>query len=79
MNIEFVYNWCEYLTPCPYCENIEVGSYECSRCEHFVDSKYDIEHTEKLINELPVGDPRRYMGQYKGIVKCNYSLYNNER
>ena len=25
-SIEFVYNWCDYLTPCPYCENIKVGS-----------------------------------------------------
>ena len=63
---------------CPHCENIEVGSYECARCKHFLDSVYDIEHTGKLINELPVGDARRYMAQYKGIVKCNYSLCNFE-
>lgn len=78
-NIEFVYNWCDYLTPCPYCENIEVGSYECAQCKHFLDSIYDIEHTGKLVNEMPVGDPRRYAVQYKGLVKCNYKLCNNER
>lgn len=79
MNIEFVYNWCDYLTPCPHCENIEVGSYECAHCKHFIDSVYDIEHTNKLVNEMSVGDPRRYAVQYKGIVKCNYNLCNNER
>lgn len=79
LNIEFVYTWCDYLTPCSYRENIEVGSYDCALCKHFLDSIYDIEHTGKLVNEMPVGDPRRYMVQYKGIVKCNYKLCNNER
>lgn len=33
--IDFEYTWCDYLTPCPYNNDINVGSYECQeKCEY---------------------------------------------
>lgn len=31
--LKFKRNWCDYLTKCPYKENIMIGEYECSQCE----------------------------------------------
>ena len=39
--INFKYNWCDYLTPCPYIKDKEVGSYECSTCEYCKGLNYD--------------------------------------
>lgn len=53
--IKYERTWCDYLTPCPYIKDNEVGSYECSICPHFRDynlgevtCSYKEEHQQKI-------------------------------
>ena len=61
--VKYERTWCDYLTPCKHFENIEVGSYDCSRC------KFHVTAIEKPIEER---NPNPYFSIIKGIVKCNY-------
>lgn len=70
--INFKYNWCDYLTPCPYIKDKEVGSYECSICEYCKGLNYD----EALrTDDTPVSDKnycKRYFIINIGVCKCSF-------
>jgi hypothetical protein len=72
VEINFEYNWCDYLTPCPYIKNKEVGSYECSTCEYCNELNYD----ESLkTDDTPVDDKnycKRYFIINVGVCKCSF-------
>lgn len=66
--------WCEYLTPCPHREGVEVGSYECEQCRHHADHA-----EEKSMAWSPdrpraefIQDYRKYSEIINGIVKCKH-------
>ena len=63
MEREYFYNWCDFLTLCPY-KNCEIGSYECHQCENFINNVL-------LNNEIEKTDGyKRYTVLNKGIVTC---------
>ena len=70
--INFKYNWCDYLTPCPYIKDKEVGSYECSTCEYCKRLNYD----EALRTDDTPIDNKNYYKRYfvinVGVCKCSF-------
>lgn len=70
--INYKYNWCDFFTPCPYRENINVGSYDCSicKCNNGIEQeKLDIDNL-KYANLPP--HIRRCLVNGNGVVKCNF-------
>lgn len=65
--VKYERTWCDYLTPCKYFNDIEVGSYDCSTC------KFHVITTEKLPFNA---NPNPYTTIIKGVVKCNYEENN---
>ena len=61
MDINFEMTWCDYLTPCPYKSDIEVGSFACASCEYFV--------SFKNYESVPPGE---YFTVKTGCVECNF-------
>lgn len=63
--VKFKYTWCDYLTPCPYRNNVEVGSYECSQCSYF----------ERMIDsnkpDSAISDYSKYFVIKIGHVECH--------
>ena len=73
MELNFEFNWCEYLTPCPNGQDCMVGEYECQcQCKHFVSSKI----IEDLQNENGVKNMKRYFEVGKGKLICNFNKKN---
>lgn len=54
MEREYVYNWCDFLTPCPY-KDCEIGSFDCHQCENFIKNEITNDEISKITN-----DYRRY-------------------
>lgn len=64
--IEFMRSWCEYLTKCPWDQDIQVGSYECCHCEHCVN------HREDEAPKKEATDMSKYFDRWFGEVKCSH-------
>lgn len=65
-NMIFKRTWCDYLTPCPYRDGIEIGSYECSECHH----NGGFEDHGKV-------KPGEYFSVAQGCVRCNFPEKSN--
>lgn len=70
-DIQYERTWCDYLTPCPKDESIEIGSWECSQCPFY--------HGRGKENTPPTNPDctsdeyfRRYFVITTGTVKCAY-------
>jgi C4-type Zn-finger protein len=59
-NMIFERTWCDYLTPCPYINNIEIGSYECSTCGYF----------DGVVGQESM-KPGDYFSVVKGCIRCS--------
>ena len=64
MEREYVYNWCDFLTPCPH-KDCEIGSFDCRQCENFIKNEITSDEISKITD-----DYRRYFVLNKGIVTC---------
>ena len=63
MEIEYVYNWCDFFTRCPH-KDCEIGSFECHQCENFISNRL-------ISNEIEnVDGYKRYLMLNKGVVTC---------
>lgn len=60
--VKYKRTWCEFLTPCEHKTDVEIGSYDCSKCEHFV--KFIEE--EKLL-------PGEYFKNITGTIECKHN------
>ena len=70
--IRFEYTWCDYLTKCKYMKDIEVGSYECSKCPHHKSFELD----EKSNVDFTIPESNRYNKYFTvstGTVLCDFS------
>lgn len=65
-NIEYKRTWCDYLTPCPHQQNVEVGSFECSKCTCHISLH---ENTKKF----DPCDYARYSYITTGYVTCKHT------
>lgn len=63
--LTFEYTWCDYLTPCPHRENIEIGCFDCYDCKYYVSSSID-----GTTNEDKTSDYKKYIKIMKGVVFC---------
>lgn len=63
--IKYKETWCDYLTPCPYIENIDCGDYDCYNC------KYNKGMTHNFDNSKIEGYGK-YMVSSDETVKCTY-------
>lgn len=68
MKMIFEYNWCDYLTPCPY-KNCEIGSYDCSQCENFI----EFEELDNSETNYDSNNYKRFFIIKKGVVNCKSS------
>lgn len=65
--VKFERTWCDYLTPCSKFPEIEVGSYECFSCKHFV----------KFYSDEQVIPPGKYFMVVSGHVECKLAPAEN--
>lgn len=65
--LDFEYTWCDFLTPCPHRENIEIGSFDCSECKYFISSR-----NGGTTNKEVAGDYTKYSKIMKGVVFCTH-------
>ena len=72
-NIEFEYTWCDYLTPCPHRENIEVGGFDCSECRYFISSR-----SESSRYNSGNDNYKKYTEVLKGVVFCAHPYNFNK-
>ena len=63
--IPYQRTWCDYLTPCPFNNNIEVGSYYCSQCKNFI----SVEEETKKFSGIDLSY-KKYFEIIKGTVNC---------
>ena len=62
--IEYEFNWCEFLTPCPNGMDYMVGDFDCGACEF---CKKNI-----VITNVEGEDYKRYVDVGSGIVHCTF-------
>lgn len=67
--VYFKRNWCDYLTECPVHNGVMIGSYECTICKDYVESK------EEPIDFNHIGDYSKYVV----VNKNNYVVCNNHK
>lgn len=65
--IKYKYNWCEYFDKCDHFPDIEIGSYECSKCQYHIMNKLG----EK--SKCKPCDYKRYFEVYEGHIICNHN------
>lgn len=63
--IEYEFNWCEFLTPCPNGMDYMVGDFDCGVCEF---CKKNI-----VITNVEGEDYKRYVEVGSGIVHCTFN------
>lgn len=63
--IEYEFNWCEFLTPCPNGMGYMVGDFDCGVCEF---CKKNI-----VITNVEGEDYKRYVDVGSGIVHCTFN------
>jgi len=63
-------NWCDYLTPCPYCSGTMIGEFDCvERCP------YCKGHKENPWPSNKTADCSKYFDTWTGEVECSYPKY----
>lgn len=70
-DIQYKRTWCDYLTPCPRDEGIEIGSWECSQCPY-----HQGMGKENIPPTCPDPSSEKYYERYNviitGTVQCGY-------